>query len=91
MARTKVPTDEKFEKQDFNLFEAIAAIDKKDYGYYDRLTPEQQRKFVPFMMLHWISVVKGKRELAQYYLQSVDFHANMHLFNENVIKHPKLQ
>ena len=91
MARAKTPTDEKFEKQDFNLFEAITAIDKKDYGYYDRLTPEQQRKFVPFMMLHWISVVKGKRELAQYYLQSVDFHANMHLFNENVIKHPKLQ
>ena len=91
MARTKIPTDEKFEKQDFNLFEAITAIDKKDYGYYDRLTPEQQRKFVPFMMLHWISVVKGKRELAQYYLQSVDFHATMHLFNENVIKHPKLQ
>ena len=45
MARTKVPTDEKFEKQDFNLFEAITAIDKKDYGCYDRPTPEQQRKF----------------------------------------------
>jgi hypothetical protein len=91
LARTAVPKDEKFEKQDFDLFEAITAIDKKDYGYYDRLTPEQQRKFVPFMMLHWISVVKGKRELSQYYLQSVDFHANTYLFNENVIKHPKLQ
>ena len=54
MARVKTPVDEKFEKQDFNLFEAIAAIDKKDYGYYDRLTTEQQRKFVPFMMVHWI-------------------------------------
>ena len=32
MARTKVPTDEKFEKQDFDLFEAITAIDKKDYA-----------------------------------------------------------
>ncbi len=91
LARTKTPVDEKFEKQDFNLFEAIAAIDKKDYGYYDRLTTEQQRKFVPFMMVHWISVVKGKKELSQYYLQSVDYHANTHLFNENVIHHPKLQ
>ena len=52
MARAKTPTDEKFEKQDFNLFESIAAIDKKDYGYYDRLTSEQQRKFVPFMMYY---------------------------------------
>ena len=91
LARAKTPTDEKFEKQDFNLFEAITAIDKKDYGYYDRLTPEQQRKFVPFMMINWISVVKGKKELAQYYLQSVDHHANKYLFNENVSKHPKLQ
>ena len=91
LARAKIPTDEKFEKQDFNLFEAITAIDKKDYGYYDRLTPEQQRKFVPFMMINWISVVKGKQELAQYYLQSVDYHANKYLFNENVSKHPKLQ
>jgi hypothetical protein len=75
LAKVKTPVDEKFEKQDFNLFEAITAIDKKDYGYYDRLTPEQ----------------KGKRELSQYYLQSVDYHANTHLFNENVIHHPKLQ
>jgi hypothetical protein len=32
LARVKTPVDEKFEKQDFNLFEAITAIDKKDYG-----------------------------------------------------------
>jgi len=89
--KKKIPSDEKLQGQDFDLFEAIAAIDKKDYGYYDRLTPEQQRKFVPFMMTHWISVVKGKKELSQYYLQSVDYHANKYMFNENVMKHPKLQ
>jgi hypothetical protein len=44
LAKVKTPVDEKFEKQDFNLFEAITAIDKKDYGYYDRLTPEQTTK-----------------------------------------------
>jgi len=89
--KKKIPSDEKLQGQDFNLFEAIAAVDKKDYGYYDRLTPEQQKKFVPFMMTHWISAVKGKREVSQYYLQSVDYHANKYMFNENVHKHPKLQ
>jgi hypothetical protein len=49
--KTAIPADEKLENQDFNLFEAIAALDKKDYGYYYRLTPEQQRKFVPFMLI----------------------------------------
>jgi hypothetical protein len=91
MAKTKTPTDEKFEKIDFDLFEAIAAVDKKDYGYYDRLTEEQKKKFVPYMVLMWVSVVKGSRDLQNYYLQSTDYHANKYMFNENVTKHPKLQ
>ena len=86
-----VPQDEKFEGQDFNLFEALAAMDRKDYGYYDRLTEEQQKKFVPYMMTHWMSAIKGAGDLQGYYLRSTDCHANKHLFNENIQKHPKLQ
>ena len=85
------PTEEKFEAQDFNLFDALAAMDKKDYGYYDRLTEEQQKKFVPYMMTHWMSAIKGSGDVQGYYLRSVDYHANKHLFNEYVQKHPKLQ
>jgi len=86
-----IPQDEKLENQDFNLFEAIAALDKKDYGYYDRLTPEQQRKFVPFMLIKWLSYVKGSSDIAGYYAMSTEYHANKYFFNENVSKHPKLQ
>ena len=85
------PTEEKFEGQDFNLFDALAAMDKKDYDYYDRLTEEQQKKFVPYMMTHWMSAIKGSGDIQGYYLRSVDYHANKHLFNEYVQKHPKLQ
>ena len=91
MAKEKVQADEKFENQDFDLFQALIAIDKKDYGYYDRLTAEQQKKFVPFMMVHWVSAVNGNKDVQSYYLQSTDYHANKYLFNENVQKHPKLQ
>jgi len=89
--KKNTPTDEKFEKQDFDLFEALAAIDKKDYAYYDRLTEEQKKKFVPFMMTHWMSAVKGNSNLQQYYIMSTSEYANKYLFNENVQKHPKLQ
>ena len=85
------PVDEKFVAQDFDLFDALTAMDKKDYGYYDRLTEEQQKKFVPYMMTHWMSAIKGLGEVQGYYLRSVDYHANKHLFNEYVQKHPKLQ
>jgi hypothetical protein len=91
MAKAKVSADEKFEDQDFDMFEAIAALDKKDYGYYDRLTEEQRKKFVPFMMIMWFSAIKGSSELQQFYVLSVNEFANRHLFNENVQKHPKLQ
>lgn len=89
--KKSTPTDEKFEKQDFDLFKALEALDKKDYSYYDRLTDEQQRKFVPFMMTHWMSQIKSRGELSGYYVMSVNHYANEHLFNENVMKHPKLQ
>lgn len=91
MVKKTTPTDEKLEKQDFELFEALAALDKKDYAYFDRLTEEQQKKFVPFMMTHWMSQIKSNGGLSAYYVRSVDYYANQHLFNEAVMKHPKLQ
>ena len=88
---TKTPVDEKFEKVDFDLFDALAAMDKKDYVYYDKLTEEQQKKFVPYMMTHWMSAIKANAGLSSYYLMNTDHTANKHLFNEYVQKHPKLQ
>ena len=89
--KKSTPIDEKFVAQDFDLFDALTAMDKKDYGYYDRLTEEQQKKFVPYMMTHWMSAIKGSGDVQVYYLRSVYYHANKHLFNEYVQKHPKLQ
>ena len=91
MAKEKVSADEKFENQDFDLFKALDALDKKDYGYLDRLTEEQQKKFVPYMMTHWMSAIKASGELGAYYVMSTECAANKHLFNEYVQKHPKLQ
>jgi hypothetical protein len=89
--KAKTPTEEKLEKQDLDLFEVLAALDKKDYDFYDRLSPIQQKKFVPFMMIQWMSAIKGTGDLQNYYLSSTEYHANKYFFNENVYKHPKLQ
>jgi hypothetical protein len=91
MAKAKTPTDEKFEKVDFDLFEALAAIDRKDYGYYDRLTDEQKKKFTPFMLIKWLSAISGNSKIQSYYIIAANDLANKHLFNETVMKHPKLQ
>jgi hypothetical protein len=90
MAKEKVAIDEKFENQDLDLFQVLAALDKKDYGYFDKLSEVQQKKFVPYMMLHWMSAIKASGDLQTYYLRSVDYHANKFIFNEHVQQHPKL-
>lgn len=88
---TKKEPGVQFERQDFDLFKALEALDRKDYGYLDSMTEEQQRKFVPYMMVHWMSAVKAKSLLQGYYVISTDSSANKYMFNEYVSKHPKLQ
>lgn len=90
MAKT-TPIDEKLEKQDFDLFEALAAIDRKDYGYFDSLSEEQKNKFSATIIMGFISSVKSKPEIEQFYILSTNEYANKHLYNEVVTKHPKLQ
>ena len=89
--KAKTPTDEKFERQDIDLFDALSALDKKDYEYYDRLSEEQKKKFVPYMMIQWMSAIKANEGLSRYYVMSVAEYANKYFLNENVYKHPKLQ
>ncbi len=89
--KAQVPKDEQLEKQDFPLFDALLALDNKDYGYYDRLSPEQQKKFTPFMLVRYLSYLKGSGDIAGYYAMSTNYNANKYIFNEFVQKHPKLQ
>ena len=90
-SKKQIPKDEKFEKVDIDLFDVLNALDKKDYDYYDRLTEEQKKKFVPFMMVHWMSAIKANEGLSRYYVMSTNEYANKHIFSEFVQKHPKLQ
>lgn len=87
--------EDTLEKNDINLFEVLAAIDSKDYGYYDRLTDDQKKKIVPYQLIQWISGLQGNKDLQSYYLQSVQYHANMHLVDHMIASkehdHAKLQ
>lgn len=86
-----VPTDEKLDNQELNIFDVLAALDRKDYDYYDRLSEVQKKKFVPFIIIQWMSAVKASSEVQGYYVMSTEYNANKYLFNENIYKHPKLQ
>lgn len=91
MKKSSKDQDLKFTDQDFDLFQALAALDRKDYTYFQNLTTEQRQKFAPYMLLHWASTVSGNSLLSSYYVMSCDALANKYMFNEHVQQHPELQ
>ena len=69
----------------------LAALDYKDRGYFDSMTDEEQKKFSPFLMIRWGSVVEGDADMQAYYLMSVNERLNKNFFEVNTTQHKKLQ
>ena len=72
----------------------LGALDAKDYGFYDRLTPEQQKQLSPFLLNRYISIVKDGKprhkgtQIEAYYLMATNEQVNTQYFE--LAKHPKL-
>ena len=59
----------------------LGALDNKDMGFYDRLTPEQQKQLSPFLLNRYMSIVKGSKDLASYYLLATNQNVNVMYFD----------
>ena len=69
------------------LKDIMAAVDKKDRGFYNRLTAEQKKAFSAWMMMRYCSSVQG-RDAANY----IDLTNELVNFQfMEVSKHPELQ
>lgn len=69
------------------LKDIMAALDKKDRGFYNRLSDEQKKAFVPWMMMRYASSAQGRN--AAHYLFMVNELVNKNF--SDVSKHPELQ
>ena len=69
----------------------LAALDRKDRGYLDSMTDEEQKKFSPFLMIRWGATIDGESDLATYYLMSCNERLNKHFFDISTTQHKKLQ
>jgi len=74
-----------------NISNEMSAFDRKDRGFYDDLTEEEQRKFAPFLMIRWGSTVQGSRQLEEYYVIATNQRLNKKFFSINTARHKKLQ
>jgi hypothetical protein len=69
------------------LKEVMAALDKKDKGWYNRLTPEKKKAFSTWMMMRYASSVQGRN--AANFLFMVNELVNKDF--EDIYKYPDLQ
>ena len=69
------------------LKDIMAALDKKDRGFYSRLTDVQKKAFVPWMMMRYASSAQGRN--AAHYLFMINELVNKNF--SDVSKHPELQ
>jgi hypothetical protein len=74
-----------------NIGYEMAMFDTKNRDFFDNLSPEEQKKFSPFMMIRWGSVVEGSSDLQAYYLMSVNERLNKHFFDISTTEHKKFQ
>ena len=71
------------------LHNELAAIDRKDYTYFNRLTEDQKKQFSPYLMLRYSSAVEGSGDIAKYYAVATNEFVNQDFWALN--GHKELQ
>lgn len=89
---TSPHSDETTNEKSFDLFEALNAADTKQYDFLNQFTPEEQKKFVPFMFVQWMASINSpkKPHLAEYAVIATNHYANKYLFDDQLKDHPEL-
>ena len=67
----------------------LKALDARDKGYWDRLSPEARKEFSPYIMLRWASAIQDNIPVLQeWYLKETTQTINANFWT--LSKHPKL-
>ena len=47
----------------------LAAVDLRNYDFYDKLTPEEKKEFSPYILMRYVSNTDGDRDLQEWFLE----------------------
>jgi hypothetical protein len=56
----------------------LAAVDTRNYNFYDKLTPEEQKSFSAYVLMRYTSNVDGNFDLQEWYLDRTNELVNKH-------------
>ena len=72
-----------------DIMSVLEAIDKNNKEFYANLTEEEQKAFVPKVIMRWLSTVSDNNPNKEYYLLATNDLVNVGMWDLN--KHPELQ
>lgn len=52
-----------------DLKKTLRAVDNRDYDFYNNLTDEEKKSFSPYVLMRFISNVKGEDYLQEWYIE----------------------
>lgn len=70
-----------------DIFETLAAIDRRNFDYFEKLSDEQRKGFAPPVVLKWVAGVEGP--MAEQYLWLTNQQVNVNFWD--IYEHPELQ
>jgi len=81
--------DKALNKEKLDLTKCLTAIDMRERFYYDNLLPEQQKKYVPLVLMRFLSSASNQNGLHEYYLTMINEIVNQDFWT--LTKFPDLQ
>jgi hypothetical protein len=72
-----------------DVMSVLEAIDKNDKGFYANLSEEEQKGFVPKVIIRWLSTLSDNNPNKEYYLLATNDLVNVGMWE--LSKHPELQ
>lgn len=59
----------------------LAAIDLRNYEFYDSLSDQERKEFSPYVLMRYISNVNGDREIQEWFLEMTNELINKNFWN----------
>jgi hypothetical protein len=56
----------------------LAAVDQKNYDFYDNLTDDEKKAFSPYILMRYTASVQGDRETQEWFLENTNEFVNKH-------------
>ena len=71
-----------------DIFDVLNNMDKRNYSFYDNLTVEQKKAFVPLVIMRWMSNAPDNNNQHAYFLMMTNELVNKNFWDK--YKHPEL-